>query len=98
MGPGTFEIPQWGGLESPRVLGGLWTRSFDTPSEITQNHVVTWTAHAAVFPRAERGNETETREEACGDPIPQHVNLYRSKVKSQSTLRLFLLGSRLLET
>ena len=29
--PGTLEIPQWGGLEStsPRVLGGLWTRSFD---------------------------------------------------------------------
>ena len=28
--------PQWGGLESPRVLGGLWARSFDTPSEITK--------------------------------------------------------------
>ena len=36
MGPGTLEIPQGGGLESPRGLGGLWTRSFDTPSEITQ--------------------------------------------------------------
>ena len=39
--PGTFLLKyrRGGELESPRALGGgPWTRSFDTPSEITQNH------------------------------------------------------------
>ena len=32
---------------------------------------------------SERGDETETREGAYGDPIPQNMSfLYRSKVKS----------------
>ena len=34
--PGTNEIPQRGELESPRVIGGPWARSFDTSSEITK--------------------------------------------------------------
>ena len=36
VGPSALKIPQRGGLESPRVLGGPWTRSFDTSSEITK--------------------------------------------------------------
>ena len=35
----------------------------------------------------ERGNETETREEAYGDPIPQNVNYIDQKSKSISMER-----------
>ena len=36
---------------------------------------------------SERGDETETREEAYGDPIPQNVNYIDQKSKSISMER-----------
>ena len=39
-GPVPLKTTEWGELARSRVLGSLWTRSFDTPSEITQNHEV----------------------------------------------------------
>ena len=35
-GPVPLKTTEWGELARPRVLGSSWTRSFDTPSEITQ--------------------------------------------------------------
>ena len=39
---------------------------------------------------SDRGDETETREEAYGDPIPQNVNFLdqKSKVKVMTPMRI----------
>jgi hypothetical protein len=43
---------------------------------------------------SERGDETETREEAYGDPIPQNVNFLDQKSK-EDTKKNFTLQERL---